>query len=184
MKLQLASILLLIFASAGSSAESRSALYAGHHDYAAGEFKKAASHFQRALKADPNDADSCFWLGKSYEMLADIRGPLLGARTSFKARFYLAKALQLAPDNEEYRRELLEFLMVSAHSPGTIRQAESIIQMTPESDPDYPFMLLRLHQERQARSSPQSEGICERSQGHSSCRSVKSLTKRPGYGYL
>jgi hypothetical protein len=27
--------------------------------------------------------------------------------------------------------------------------------MTPQTDPDYPFMLMRLHQEYQARSSPE-----------------------------
>jgi tetratricopeptide (TPR) repeat protein len=153
MKLHLASIFLLMFASAAVSAESRNARNAGHSEYSAGEFKKAASHFERALKADPNDADSCFWLGKSYEMLADIRGPLLGARASFKAHLYLARALQLAPGNEEYRRELFQLLMAVDHSPGALRQAESIIQMTPESDPDYPFMLMRLHQEHESRSS-------------------------------
>jgi tetratricopeptide (TPR) repeat protein len=154
-KLSLICSLLLISTGAASSAESPSAQVAGHRDYTAGEFEKAASHFQRAVKVDPNDADSYFWLGKSYEMLADIRGPLLGGRASFKARLYLAKALQLAPDNKDYRRELFQFLIVSDHSPGALRQAESIIQMTPEADPDYPFMLMRLHQEYGARSSPE-----------------------------
>jgi tetratricopeptide (TPR) repeat protein len=154
-KLHLICISLLVCACTGWSAESRSARDAGRGEYAAGEFKKAAAHFQRALKADPNDADSYFWLGKSYEMLADIGGPLLGVRASNKARFYLAKALQLAPDNKDYRYELFQLLTVSDHSPGALRQAESIIQMTPESDPDYPFMLLRLHQEYEARSSPE-----------------------------
>jgi tetratricopeptide (TPR) repeat protein len=160
MKLHLVSLTLLVLSSTGSSAESRSAFCAGRRDYAAVEFKKAACHFKRALKADPNDADSSFWLGKSYEMLSDIRGPLLGARASFEARLYLAKALDLSPDNEEYRRELLEFLIVSDHSPGALRRAERIIQMVPESDPDYPLMLLRLHQEHQARSSPEDQLRC------------------------
>jgi tetratricopeptide (TPR) repeat protein len=160
MKLHLASILLLMFASAAVSAESRNARNAGHSDYSAGEFKKAASHFQRALKADPNDAESCFWLGKSYEMLADIRGPLLGARASFKARLYLTRALQLAPRDEEYRRELFQVLITADHSPGALHRAESIIQMMPESDPDYPFVLMRLHREHEARSSLEDRVRC------------------------
>jgi tetratricopeptide (TPR) repeat protein len=145
----------LISAGAGPSAESRSARVAGHHDYTAGEFEKAAFHFQRALKVEPNDADCYFWLGKSYEMLADIRGPLLGLRASVKARLYLAKTLQLAPDNKDYRHELFQFLIVCDHSPGALRQAENIIEMTPQAAPDYRFMLMRLHQEYQARSSPE-----------------------------
>jgi tetratricopeptide (TPR) repeat protein len=153
MKLHVVVIVLLIFASAASSAESQGDRDAGHRDYAAAEFKKAVSHFQRAIKADPKDADSCFWLGKSYEMLADLSGPLLGTRTSFKARLYLAEAFQLAPNNDDYRHELFEFLIVSDHSPGALHLAETIIQMTPESDPDYPFMQLQWQKECRLRSS-------------------------------
>jgi protein involved in temperature-dependent protein secretion len=86
-------------------------------------------------------------------MLADIRGPLLGFRASVKARIYLAKALQLAPNNKDYRNELFQLLIVSDHSPGALRQAENIIQMTTQTDPNYRFMLMRLQQESQARSS-------------------------------
>jgi tetratricopeptide (TPR) repeat protein len=153
MKLHVAFTLLLIFACGASSAESWRDRHAGHRDYAAAEFKKAASHFQQAIKADPNDADSWFWLGKSYEMLADIGGPLLAARTSLKARLYLAKALQLAPKNGDYRRELFQFLIVSDHSPGALHLAKSIIQMTPESNPDYRFMQLEWQKECRVRSS-------------------------------
>jgi tetratricopeptide (TPR) repeat protein len=153
-------VLLLICAGAGSSAESPSPRAAGHRNYTAGEFEKAASYFQRALKLEPNDADCYFWLGKSYEMLADIRGPLFGLRASVRARVYLAKALQLAPDNEDYRHELFQLLIVSDHSPGALPQAENIVRMTPQIDPDHPFMLMRLHQEYQARSSPEGRISC------------------------
>jgi tetratricopeptide (TPR) repeat protein len=153
MKLHVAFTLVLIFASGASSAESWRDRDAGHRDYDAAEFKKAASHFQQALKADPNDVDSCFWLGKSYEMLADLSGPLLGTRTSFKARLYLTEAFQLAPNNDDYRHELFEFLIVSDHSPGALHLAETIIQVTPKSDPDYPFMQLQWQKECRVRSS-------------------------------
>lgn len=153
-------MLLLSLVCSAWPAESCSASAAGRREYSAGEFKKAAAHFARALKVDPGDADSYFWLGKSYEMLADIGGPVLGARASVRARFSLSKALELAPENEDYRRELFQLLIVSDHSPGALRQAESIIQMTPERHPDYPFMLARLHQEYTARSSPEDRLRC------------------------
>jgi tetratricopeptide (TPR) repeat protein len=156
MKPKFLSILLLTFAGVASSAESRAAHDAGLREYAAGDFKSAVSHFQGALRADPSDVDSCFWLGKSYGMLADIGGPVFGTRASSKARLYLARALRLAPRNVDYRRELFDFLVMADHSPGALRQAEAIIQMTPESDPDYPFMLWQLHRESQARSSPEN----------------------------
>jgi tetratricopeptide (TPR) repeat protein len=153
MKLRGALLFLLIFPFVARPIELQSDLDMGRRCYTAGDFKKAISHFKKAVTAEPNDADSHFWLGKSYEMLADIGGPLLGGRASSKARFYLAKAVQLAPANQQYRREFFDFLVVADHSPGALREAERIIQMTPRSEPDYPFMSLRLEQERNARSS-------------------------------
>ncbi len=148
-------ILLLILSCAGWSVEIRSDLAAGQRCYADADFKKAASHFKRAVAADPTAADAHFWLGKSYENLADISGPALGVRASSKARAHLERAVQLAPANREYRREYFVFLTISDHSPGALHEAEAIIQKTPRSDPDYPFMSLQLQEERHARSSPE-----------------------------
>ena len=148
-------ILILLFAGAIFSAETRGDLEAGRRDYEAAEFKRAAARFERALKAEPNDAVASFWLGKSYQMLADIDGPLFGARASSKARKYLARAVELQPRNQEYRREFFNLLLETGSSPGALTPAESIIRMVPPSDPDYRFMMMRLEQERQARSSPE-----------------------------
>ncbi len=149
-------MLLMLFASSALPIESRAEFETGRRCYEAGEFKAAASHLQKAVKADPSDAASYFWLGKSHEMLADINGPVLGSRASSKARLYLVKALELAPANREYRRELFDFLLASDRTPGALHQAERVIQMTPQSDPDYPFMSMQLENERMARSSRES----------------------------
>jgi tetratricopeptide (TPR) repeat protein len=155
-KLHYTVMLLLVFACAAWPVELRSDRDAGRRSYAAGDFKKAVLNFKRAVAANPNDADSHFWLGKSYEMQADIGGLVLGSRASSKAHAQLAQALQLAPANEEYRREYFDFLVMSDHSPGALREAEAIIQMTPRSDPDYPSMSMELQKERDARSSVES----------------------------
>ena len=152
-------VLLLAFASAAWSVEVRSDFDAGRRCYDAADFKKAALHFTRAAVADPSNAEAHFWLGKSYENLADIGGPILGLSASLKARAHLGKALQLAPANLEYRREYFSFLTVSDQSPKALSDAESIIQNTPRSNPDYPFMSPRLDEERRARSS--AEGRIE-----------------------
>ncbi len=149
-------LLLLLFASSAWPIESRNEFDTGRRCYDAGKFKTAISHFKKAVSTDPIDAASYFWLGKSYEMLADIDGPVLGGRTSSKARLSLTKAVELAPANREYRRELFDFLLASDRSPGALHQAERIIQTTPRSDPDYPFLSTQLENERIARSSPES----------------------------
>lgn len=148
-------IIILLFAGTIFPAESRGDFEAGRSNYEAAEFKKAAAHFERALKAEPNDAAASFWLGKSYQMLSDIDGPLFGARAFSKARRYLAKAVELQPGNQEYRRELFNLLLETGFSASALAPAESIIRMVPPSDPDYRFMMMRLEQERQARSSPE-----------------------------
>jgi tetratricopeptide (TPR) repeat protein len=154
MKLRLALVLLPAFAHVSWPAELRNEFEAGRQCYIAGEFKRAASHFGQAVAADPNNANSYFWLGKSYEVLADIGAPLGGGRSSSKARAYLAKAVELAPNDAEYRHELFEFLLDWADRSRTaLADAESILRTTSPSDPDYPSMRLQWQQQRNTRVS-------------------------------
>jgi len=112
MKLNL--IVLILLAGFGREAAGQQSEFAiGRAWYTEGEFKKAATHFQLALRADAKDAESCYWMGMSYQMLADIASPL-GHRYRTKARIYLMKAVELAPMRADYRRELFNFLADSA----------------------------------------------------------------------
>ncbi len=129
----------------GEPAELRNHLQIGRTYYDAAEFKKAIWQFQLAAKAEPNKASPYFWLGKSYENVGLINGPLCGGRADSKAYTFLSKAVQLAPEDREYRHELFEFL-IGSDSPHAFRQAEAILQTVNASDPDYPFMLVRLHE--------------------------------------
>ena len=126
----------------------QSELAAGRESYRAGEFKSAVLHLQQALKTDPNDAAANYWLGRSYETLADVSAPL-GFRYRSLARRYLTKATELAPDRLEYRHELFEFLLDDNQE----KQAQRILLTLVESDPDYDYMLSRLQQVRRADSS-------------------------------
>jgi tetratricopeptide (TPR) repeat protein len=158
MKLSFAPItalVLLTFARSAASAELQNHFEIGRSYYYSGEFKKAISHFERGIRLNPNDAPSYFWLGKSYETLALIGGPILGLKAVAKAHQALARALQLAPDDREYREELFEFLLSVSYSRNALRQAEDILQTVSESDPDYPFMQLRLHEAYEGRSTPE-----------------------------
>ena len=149
------SAFLLTFAGSATPAELRNQFEIGRKYYESGEFKQAIPHFQRAIKLVPDDARAYFWLGKSYETLALIGGPVLGGNASSKAHKALERAVQLAPENREYRQELFEFLINAEYSRSALREAEDILQTVSESDPDYPFMQFRLEEARDGHSTPE-----------------------------
>lgn len=147
------SILALLAVFSGSAAGQRSEIETGRGYYTEGEFKKAAAHFQMALKIDSNNAESYYWMGMSYQRLADIALPF-GGRYNAKARFCLTRAVELAPGRPDYRGELFEFLLdPGASSRSATRQAADILRTTSESDPDYSYMRGRFERESKANSS-------------------------------
>jgi tetratricopeptide (TPR) repeat protein len=147
------SVLILLGAVSSEASGQGSVLAAGRAYYTEGAFKKAVAHFRLALKANPNDAESNYWMGMSYQVLADIAFPFAGKYTS-KARVYLTRATELAPGRLDYRRELFEFLLDSAGSSrAALRQAEDLLQTVPEADPDYSYMRQQFGEERRANAS-------------------------------
>jgi tetratricopeptide (TPR) repeat protein len=149
MKLSLllnAGLFLLILNSATSAATLSDELQKGKDYYFTGEFKRAISQFELALKADPSNPETYLWLGRSYELSADLKPLMFGARTRLKAQVYLAKALELAPESAEYRSELFSSLVTDDGSPSALRRAKSLLDETPESNPDYASMQLLLAQ--------------------------------------
>ena len=130
---------------------------AGRAYYVEGEFKKAAAHFQLALRVNPNDADSYYWMGMSYQVLAEIAFPFAGKYNS-KARICLTKAVELAPTRSDYRRELFDFLVASAGSSRAVRrQAADLMRTVPEPDPDYNYMHRRFELERRINASADAQ---------------------------
>src|SRR5882724_4518744 len=122
MKLSL--FVLTLLAVLGAEAAGQASEFAtGRAYYMEGEFKKAVAHFQLALNANPNDAESYYWMGRSYQVLADIQSPF-DYKYKSKARINLTKAMELAPGRSDYRRELFDFLVDSGGaSRGAMRQA-------------------------------------------------------------
>ncbi len=150
----------LLFLSAASfvarGAGSQNQLAAGHHYYDSGEYKKAVAHFEKAVKADPREADAHFWLGKTYEVMGDLSAPLFGNHSLSKAHASLAMAVRLAPGDREYRREFFDFLLWTYESRTALDQAEGLLRGIPESDPDYRSMRFELQQERDFRKSAEN----------------------------
>ena len=144
-------MLLAIFGSLAPAQPSEAA--AGRASYREGEFRKAVAHFQLALQSDPRDAQSHYWIGRSYETLADIALPF-GARYRTLAREHLTKAAELAPERPEYRRELFDFLLDGTDfSRSEQQQAAGILLASAESDPEYQYLRLRFEEARKANSS-------------------------------
>jgi len=146
-------ILTLLAAFSSLAAGQRSEIETGRAYYTEGEFKKAAAHFELALKTGPDNAESYYWMGMSYQRLADIALPF-GGRYNAKARVCLTKAVELAPARADYRDELFEFLLDPAGSSrSALLQAAGILQTTSESDPGYAYMRGRFESESKANSS-------------------------------
>ena len=146
--------LLIFLAALSSEAASQASEFAtGRAYYTEGEFKKAAAHFQLALNVNPNDAESYYWMGRSYQVLADIASPF-DYKYKSKARINLTKAMELAPGRSDYRRELFDFLVDSGGaSRGAMRQAADLMRTVPEPDPDYNYMHRRFDLERRVNAS-------------------------------
>jgi tetratricopeptide (TPR) repeat protein len=155
MKLNL-TILILSAVFSGLAAGQQSEIETGRAYYTGGEFKKAAAHFQLAIKTDPNNAEPYYWMGMSYQRLADIALPF-GGRYNERAHFFLTKAVELAPGRPDYRGELFEFLLDPAvWSRAALREAAGILQNTSESDPEYGYMRRRFERESKANSSAEA----------------------------
>lgn len=154
MNVKLSLVLLVVGLGAACGQQPETAI--GREYYNKADFKRAAAHFQLALRNNPSDAEACYWAGMSYQSLADIAGPL-GHRYRTKARLHLTLAVELEPKQLEYRRELFAFLLDSAESSGAARrQAKAVLSTVPESDPEYLWMHRRFDQARRDGSSTEA----------------------------
>jgi tetratricopeptide (TPR) repeat protein len=149
-------LVLLMIGGSLHAASVRGDFQTGQNYYFAGRFKEAISQFGRLIEANPRDADSYLWLGKSYAMLADIKAPVFGTRARSRARVNLRKAVQLAPENVDYRHEYFEFLLDSDGSGSALREAETLVAATPASSLDHDLLRSRLQQERREHRSAES----------------------------
>jgi tetratricopeptide (TPR) repeat protein len=139
-----------------SAATFSDGLQKGKDYYFAGEFKKAIVQFQGAIQAHPNDPEPHLWLGKSYAVLADLHAPILGARAHTQARQHLTKAVQLAPDSIEYRRELFYFLIGSDDAWSALQEAEALLGRMPAAERQDPELRFWLQEKRRERASPEA----------------------------
>jgi tetratricopeptide (TPR) repeat protein len=135
---------IVLAALSGSAASPASDFTAGRESYDSGDFKKAAAHFRLALKVAPDDAATYYWMGMSYQRLADIATPF-GGKYNAKARESLMRAVELAPHHGDYRQALFDSLLdPDESSRASRRHAAALLLTVSESDPDYAAMRSRL----------------------------------------
>jgi tetratricopeptide (TPR) repeat protein len=108
----------------------------GRFYFAAGDFRKAARAFEKAVAGRRDDASLHYWLGKSYARQAEISGPLSAARQARKARRNLERAVELEPRNSQYLRELFEFYVDSQEwFEGGLERAAALSERIEGADP-------------------------------------------------
>lgn len=111
------------------------------------EFKAAARVFEHALASEPENARLHFWLGKSYERMAEIASPLFARRDARRAQFHLEAAVRRDPANREFLRELFEFYVDSPEwFNGGLARARQILDRLGPDDEDRETLNMMLAQ--------------------------------------
>ena len=101
-----------------------------------GEFAQAVLDYQEALRFDQNHA-IYFALSRAYGMLSKFDPALDAAR----------EAVQLAPENPEYRRNLASIYLTASKPDSAILQYETLVRLDSSSIESW-FNLARLYQSR------------------------------------
>ncbi|HEY3839176.1 MAG TPA: hypothetical protein VGL72_21525 [Bryobacteraceae bacterium] len=100
------------------------------------QFKEAARDFTRAVQFRPNDASLYHWLGESYVHLAEVSSALTATGHARRAEFGLERAVQLAPANRDYLRDLFHFYLDSPEwFSGGLAKAEPLVERIEPEDP-------------------------------------------------
>jgi tetratricopeptide (TPR) repeat protein len=119
------------------------------------EFKAAARTFEHALAGEPESARLHFWLGKSYERMAEIASPFFARRNARKAQFHLEAAVRRDPGNREYLRELFDLYVDSPEwFDGGLARARQILDRLGPEDEDMDTLNTMVAQSRKEFSGP------------------------------
>jgi len=120
------------------------------------EFKAAARVFEHALASEPESPQLHFWLGKSYERMAEAASPFFARRTARKAQFHLEAAVRLEPGNREFLRELFDLYVDSpAWFDGGLAQARKIAERLGTDDEDAEALNMMVSQARNEYRGPE-----------------------------
>jgi len=83
----------------------------GKNYYRLGDFKKASEAYEKAVAADPTNADYENWLGRAYGKRAETSSPFTAPGLASKARQHFEKAFALNPKSKDAVDDLFEYYL-------------------------------------------------------------------------
>src|SRR3990172_6846578 len=121
------------------------------------EFDKATDALEKAVAADPKNANSGDWLGKAYGRRAETSSFFTAPRYAVKAREHFERALALDAQNQEALSDLFDYyLEAPGFLGGGLDKATVLSERIRDRDPSPPHaMKARLAEKR--KESPQAE---------------------------
>ena len=100
---------------------------AGIKLYSQGQYDMAAGSFQNAVKQNPRDFESFYWLGVSYDAAKNYQQSISAYRSSLDVQALTVDGRQ----NHAFRRRTLEGLAIAiSKSPGRSAETQAIIDKT------------------------------------------------------
>ena len=121
------------------------------------EFSKATDVLEKAVAADPRNANYWDWLGKAYGRRAETSAFFNQPRYAVKAREHFEKAVALDPQNQEALSDLFDYyLEAPGFLGGGMDKAANLSERIRDRDPSkYNAMKARLAEKR--KELPQAE---------------------------
>ena len=99
----------------------------GRNHYMQAEYKKATEILEKAVSADPANAEYELWLGRAFGRRAETASPFTAPSNAGKARQHFEKAVQLDSRNMDALSDLFEYyLEAPGFMGGGLDKAESI----------------------------------------------------------
>jgi tetratricopeptide (TPR) repeat protein len=104
--------------------------------YAVGDWDRAVSNCEKAVRLSPDSSDYHLWLGRAYGEKADHVNPFSAASLAGKLRREFERAVELSPNSADARSDLAEFYI---DAPGIVgggldkarAQADSLTALAP-----------------------------------------------------
>ena len=83
----------------------------GQDYFMLGDYKRSAEAMEKAVSAEPANAEFALWLGRAYGRRAESASPFTAPGLALKARQYFEKAVQLDPRYVEAFSDLFEYYL-------------------------------------------------------------------------
>jgi tetratricopeptide (TPR) repeat protein len=107
----------------------------GKDYFMSGEYKQAAGALEKAVAAEPRNADYVLWLARADGRKAEMANPFSALGQASKARQYFEKAVSLDPRNLDALNDLLDYyLQAPGIAGGGVDKAQKVVGMIGQVD--------------------------------------------------